>query len=105
VGKKSCLCCHWLGELLVGGNGQGFLLPGTHGIVFPWTPPLFGIPEPILEQLEQKLILKLIKVTETWIQSLPVPPSSHQSLPTSSSHDDFYPNLDWIDTYWLNDPS
>ncbi|KAI0781891.1 hypothetical protein C8Q75DRAFT_545321 [Abortiporus biennis] len=30
-------------------------LPGTHGHVFPWDPPSFGIPDMILEKLVQKL--------------------------------------------------
>jgi hypothetical protein len=42
-------------------------VPGTHGIVFPWSPPLFGIPVEILQQLEKKLVEKLVEVTEKWI--------------------------------------
>jgi len=32
-----------LAELLSQNSNGTFLIPGTHGIIFPWTPPLFGI--------------------------------------------------------------
>jgi len=88
VGRKSCLCCHWLAELLGKSPNDAFLVPGTHGIVFPWTPPFFGIPDPILEQLEERLILKLTEATDMWIASQVVGHSRRQSSPASRSSDD-----------------
>lgn len=88
VAKKSCLCCYWLAQLLLDDKSSTFLVPGTHGIVFPWTPPLFGIPAPILAKLERLLIQKLVEVTENWIASQSVPRSSGQSSPASQSSDD-----------------
>jgi hypothetical protein len=91
VSKKSCLCCYWLAQLLEVDSSDSFVVPGTHGIVFPWTPPSFGIPESVLKQLEQKLIQKLTEVTEDWIQKKPVQSYSRQSSPASqsSSSEDF----------------
>jgi hypothetical protein len=72
-------------DLLNVKNGGTFLVPGTHGIVFPWTPPSYGIPKLILEQLEQKLIEKLTEVTENWIASQSISHSTRQSSPASQS--------------------
>jgi hypothetical protein len=88
VGKKSCLCCYWLAQLLGQPPNDPFLVAGTHGMVFPWTPPSFGTPDPILEQLEKRSILKLTEATEMWIDSQVVAPSSRQSSPASRSSDD-----------------
>jgi hypothetical protein len=96
VGKKSCFCCHWLAQLLAG-DDDAFVVPGTHGIVFPWTPPSFGIPIAVLEKLEQKLIHKLTEVTEIWITSQPVPHSSRQSSPASQSSHGIEEMLDVLD--------
>jgi hypothetical protein len=61
-------------------------VPGTHGIVFPWSPPLFGIPVEILQQLEKKLVEKLVEVTEKWISDQALRNiQSCQSLPASQS--------------------
>jgi hypothetical protein len=89
--KKSCLCCYWLGGLLQSDTQEPFTLPGTHGIIFPWTPPVFGINVPVLEKLQQKLISKLTEVTETWIGRHPPPwHSNRQSSPA-----DFEDDVDW----------
>ncbi len=95
VAKKSCLCCYWLGELLKTDTGESFVLPGTHGIIFPWTPPSDGIPFEVLETLQQKLISKLTEVTATWINSQPSPwDSSRQSSPISQSSDSGHEDVD-----------
>jgi hypothetical protein len=71
VTQKSCLCCYWLGELLHNDTKEYFILPGTHGIIFPWTPPSEGIPFEVLESLQQKLVSKLVQVTTTSILNDP----------------------------------
>ena len=48
-------------ELLSQSSDREFLVRGTHGMVFPWPPPLFGIPVKILQKLEKKLIEKLVE--------------------------------------------
>jgi hypothetical protein len=85
VANKSCPCCYWLGGLLRSDANKSFVLPGTHGIVFPWTPPLFGIPLPVLETLQQTLVSKLTEVTVNWIDRQPPPWYSNRQ----SSPDDF----------------
>jgi hypothetical protein len=99
VGKKSCFCCYWLAQLLQVDDDGSFLVPGTHGIVFPWTPPVFGIPVSVLEQLEKILIQKLTRITEVWIASQPITHPSRQSSPVSQSSNagDEDLNLDILD--------
>jgi hypothetical protein len=58
-------------------------VPGTHGIVFPWAPPSFGIPKPVLEQLEQNLIQKLTNITEEWIENAALQDYLRRSRPSS----------------------
>jgi hypothetical protein len=77
-----------LSQLLVGADNRGFVVPKTHGIVFPWTPPLFGIPIDILKQLENMLIEKLVAVTGAAICQRRVARSSRQSSPGSQSSDE-----------------
>jgi hypothetical protein len=82
------LCCYWLAQLLSKDTADTFLLPGTHGIVFPWTPPSFGIPQTVLKGLEQRLEEKLVEVTQNWITHEAIIRSSGQSIPASqSSHE------------------
>jgi hypothetical protein len=77
-----------LSQLLVGPDNRGFVVPGTHGIVFPWTPPLFGIPIDVLNQLEDMLIEKLVEVTGNALGERSVARSSRQSSPASQSADE-----------------
>ncbi|RDB28929.1 hypothetical protein Hypma_016125 [Hypsizygus marmoreus] len=68
VGRKCCLCCYWLAQALTSENDR-FLVPETNGIVLPWTPPSYGIPLEILEQIEEKLVLKLTEDTRRFVLS------------------------------------
>ena len=79
VAKKSCLCCYWLGQLLQTDTKEPFVLPGTHGIILPWTPPLDGIPFNVLESLQQKLVSKLVEVTTIRLDTSP----GHWQVPAS----------------------
>ena len=95
VEKKSCLCCYWLSQLLQTDTKEPFVLPGTHGIIFPWTPPLDSIPFEVLESLQQKLVSKLVEVTTTWIHNQP---STWDSSPISrSDHEDVDVDSDSFD--------
>ncbi|EDR06078.1 uncharacterized protein LACBIDRAFT_294726 [Laccaria bicolor S238N-H82] len=51
VGKKCCWCCDRLGSLL----DIDIKLPGSHGVLFAWTPPRVGVEVTILQQLEKEL--------------------------------------------------
>ncbi|KAJ3003491.1 hypothetical protein NUW54_g5270 [Trametes sanguinea] len=63
---ECCWCCDTLRTSLEAydpGNGQvSFVLPGTHGIISPWSPPQ-GVPESILLQLRQELFHTLHRQT------------------------------------------
>ncbi|GBE85842.1 hypothetical protein SCP_0803640 [Sparassis crispa] len=59
VAKKCCWCCNWLGENLPVPMQECFILPGSHGMIFPWSPPRFGIPLATLASLERELMHKL----------------------------------------------
>ena len=50
VGKKCCWCCDRLGSLL-----GDIKLPGSHGVLFSWTPPRVGVDVAILQVLENDL--------------------------------------------------
>ena len=94
VTKKPCLCCHWLGELLRSSTEGRFVLPETHGLIFPWTPPLFGIPEPVLVTLQQKLVSKLTEVTTDWIARQPRPRrSKRRRSPDDIDMSSLFPQL------------
>jgi hypothetical protein len=57
-------------------------------MVFPWTPPSFGIPQTVLKELEQRLEEKLVEVTQNWITDEISIRSNGQSTPASrSSHE------------------
>ena len=47
---KCCWCCDRLGSLL-----GDIKLPGSHGVLFSWTPPRVGVDVTILQALENDL--------------------------------------------------
>ncbi|KAI1786875.1 hypothetical protein LXA43DRAFT_1098824 [Ganoderma leucocontextum] len=61
--KKCCYMCYRLRDLLLGGAGQNaseqLYLKGTHGHMFPWDVPDFGIPDDVLVQLVDELKEKM----------------------------------------------
>ena len=85
LGKNHAFCCYSLAELLSQHSNRKFLVPGTHGMIFPWSPPLFGIPVGVLQELEKKLTEKLVEVTENWITRRALRDISRQSSPASQS--------------------
>ncbi|KAF8414845.1 hypothetical protein L210DRAFT_852298 [Boletus edulis BED1] len=66
VSKKCCWCCDWLGGHL---DAQ-FQLPGTHGLMFPWDPPVVGVDVSVLKTLEAKLWEELHRVVSSELQEL-----------------------------------
>jgi hypothetical protein len=68
-----------LAELLSQRGNHKFLVPGTHGMIFPWSPPLDGIPLDVLKELEAKLTEKLVEVAENWITHRALRDISRQS--------------------------
>ena len=75
--KKACWCCFWLSQHL-----QLKVTPlGTHGVIYPWDPPIVGINEEVLQELEDALWKELRNIVEN-------PPKTHfftrHSTPASS---------------------
>ena len=56
--QKCCWCCHWLGEKLE----SQFVVPATHGVMYPWDPPKVGVSELVLKKLEDELWNQLCEV-------------------------------------------
>ena len=46
---------HSQADSCVARSSKTLRLPGSHGHVFPWDPPSFGVPDAILVKLAQKL--------------------------------------------------
>ncbi|KAI0781887.1 hypothetical protein C8Q75DRAFT_545185 [Abortiporus biennis] len=87
--KKCCYMCHLLGEYMFNESSENLTptihLPGTHGHVFPWDPPSFGIPDTILDKLAQKLRQDIIRLAVN--NASTITNRSGQSSPTSDSGD------------------
>ncbi|KAI0764178.1 hypothetical protein BD413DRAFT_195522 [Trametes elegans] len=81
VSNKCCYCCDILAKL-IHTSTQGDLacsLPGTHGTIFPWLPPPFGVTTEHLQQMRDKLFKKFHDIVTTRILN----PASTQSSPVS----------------------
>ncbi|KZV70414.1 hypothetical protein PENSPDRAFT_579395, partial [Peniophora sp. CONT] len=55
VSKKCCWTCWQLYKLLEACD-SGFDLPGSHGTIYAWSPPEFGIPIAVLRDLRHGLL-------------------------------------------------
>ncbi|KAJ7134515.1 hypothetical protein C8R44DRAFT_729933 [Mycena epipterygia] len=67
VTEKPCQICCWLSEDLMLSNGY-FKLQGSHGKTVPWSPPRFGIPLLVLQNLELELLELLTDSTQRWLE-------------------------------------
>ncbi|TFK86859.1 hypothetical protein K466DRAFT_663434 [Polyporus arcularius HHB13444] len=74
--KKCCWACYRLSELLQQGADvhRDFILPGSHGMILPWTPPPFGIPSSIWRMLREELIKKTVDWAITEVDHLNTSP-------------------------------
>ncbi|XP_006462305.1 hypothetical protein AGABI2DRAFT_119155 [Agaricus bisporus var. bisporus H97] len=69
VSKKCCYMCSLLGQALSAGstadfNGVIMQLPGTHGHMFSWDPPQFGVSQSVLDELADNLKRKVVELAE-----------------------------------------
>ncbi|KAJ8583012.1 hypothetical protein M405DRAFT_829631, partial [Rhizopogon salebrosus TDB-379] len=64
VGKKCCWCCSTLSSILSQDKHVSIKLPGSHGIVYPWSPPRVGLDVSVLEILEERLWAELHTAVE-----------------------------------------
>ncbi|KAJ8587978.1 hypothetical protein M405DRAFT_277292 [Rhizopogon salebrosus TDB-379] len=54
VGKKCCWCCSTLGAILQD-KCVSIERPGSHGVIYPWSPPRVGLDVSVLRKLEDRL--------------------------------------------------
>ncbi|KAI0758640.1 hypothetical protein BD413DRAFT_599143 [Trametes elegans] len=96
VSKKCCYCCDILANLIhiSTQGGLTFSLPGTHGTIFPWNPPPFGINTEQLQQMRDKLFKKFHDIVTKRILDL----ASTQSLPVSVHG--ALPEEQWVDGWF-----
>ncbi|PFH47629.1 hypothetical protein AMATHDRAFT_6582 [Amanita thiersii Skay4041] len=59
---KCCWCCHWLSCEL------GIKTAGTHGIVYPWSPPTMDISDELLQQLVDVLTPAVRRAVERYME-------------------------------------
>ncbi len=75
-----------------------FILPGSHGVIFPWTPPPFGIPSSIWRKLREELIQKVVDWAIAQVDHLN---TSRQSSPYSEASESEYPPPALPQGIWL----
>ncbi|TFY61747.1 hypothetical protein EVG20_g6938, partial [Dentipellis fragilis] len=82
VSKKSCWACWQLGQKLFKKDKITVQLPGTHGTIFQWNPPAFGIPESVLKELADALKEEVVRrtVVQVGLQKSGSAQSSPQSI-------------------------
>lgn len=61
VSKKCCWCCAQLASLIARCERKTFILPGSHGQIFPWALPS-GISQEVAAALEADLRSLLVKI-------------------------------------------
>ncbi|KAH9854162.1 hypothetical protein C2E23DRAFT_819836 [Lenzites betulinus] len=85
VSKKCCACCDLFAKYLQANPPQDktltFLLPGTHGTIYPWMVPPFSVPQSVLVKMCQELFTVFLRVFTTLQPSL----SSTKSSPASAT--------------------
>ncbi|KAI0773188.1 hypothetical protein BD413DRAFT_678083 [Trametes elegans] len=86
VSKKCCYCCDILAKLINASPQGGLMisLPGSHGTIFPWLPPSFGINTEHLQQLRNKLFIQFHDIVVKQIVDL----ASTQLSPVSDDSED-----------------
>ena len=86
--------CAELTRLWLAGSPRSLHLPGSHGHVFPWDPPSFGVSDEVLVKLARKLQDEAIRLA---IEDASEKVSrSRQSPPASVSDDDEDVFRPWI---------
>jgi len=88
VGKKCCWCCSTLSSILSQDKHVSIKLPGSHGIIYPWSPPHVGLDVSVLEILEERLWVELHTAIEKGDFGVPL---SRQSSGSSSVDDEDAP--------------
>ncbi|RPD53603.1 hypothetical protein L227DRAFT_396755 [Lentinus tigrinus ALCF2SS1-6] len=61
ITKKCCWACFRLAQLLTSDIRSDFLLPGSHGVIYPWSPPPFGVSPKVLSILRDELMGRVVQ--------------------------------------------
>jgi hypothetical protein len=69
-----------------------FMVPGTSGIIFPWSPPLIGIHLRVLQELCSTLMTKLAAKLQSYIAGTAKPIQTSQSSPSPSDPGESFDN-------------
>jgi hypothetical protein len=85
VGKKCCWCCSTLGSILSEDERISVKLPGSHGVVYPWSPPRVGLDVSVLRKLEERLWAELYTAIDRAPFAVPL---SRQSSGSESVDED-----------------
>ena len=51
-----------LTQLWLAGSPKSLHLPGSHGHIFPWDPPSFGVPDEVLEKIAKTLQAEAVRL-------------------------------------------
>ncbi|RDX50257.1 hypothetical protein OH76DRAFT_1482409 [Lentinus brumalis] len=100
LAKKCCWACFRLSELLQQDADvhREFILPGSHGVMFPWTPPPFGIPSSIWRIFREELIQMIVDWAIAQVDHLN---TSRQSSPYYEASEPEYPPFALPQGIWL----
>lgn len=85
VSRKCCWCCARLASHVASREGKTFILPGSHGQIFPWALPS-GIPLEVADALEADLQSVLSEVLHNHYLSFQSIPLNETSSP-AGPHD------------------
>ncbi|RPD53588.1 hypothetical protein L227DRAFT_396380 [Lentinus tigrinus ALCF2SS1-6] len=99
ITKKCCWACFRLAELLLEDTQRDFILPGTHGVIYPWSPPPLGVSSQVLSRLRDELMGMVVR----WaIEQVDYIDASRQSLPRSEDEviNEAFPPRDVLPEEW-----
>ncbi|CCL99170.1 uncharacterized protein FIBRA_01185 [Fibroporia radiculosa] len=82
VNKKCCWCCTRLAEILLKRYHMTCNVPGSHGLVFAWSPPVDGLELPVLLDSEGCLWDELFRAVQAHDNFVPTH-SRHSSASSS----------------------
>lgn len=98
VSKKCCWCCARLASLIARCERKTFILPGSHGQIFPWALPS-GISQDVAGALEADLESTLSEVLRKQFSMYQGIPISQTSSPAGSDTEVNDYSDEYVDTF------